>query len=138
MDVKKLTLNGTLLSSGWTGNKGASAGGGIWVNCTRFSLGENGAVSVEGGSGVNANPGSGGGGGRAAICVGLSEDQMLQLFTSATHTAKGVTVSSLDERIGSRFTAAGGPAGSASYAAGTAGSGVFIQRLLSGTLILVR
>jgi hypothetical protein len=138
MNAQSLTLNGTLISSGYTGNKGASAGGGIWVNCGRFAIGANGVVSVEGGSGANANTGSGGGGGRAAICVGLSEGQMLQLFTSATHTAKGVTVSSLAERIGARFTAEGGPAGSASYSAGTAGSGVFIQRLLSGTLILVR
>jgi hypothetical protein len=138
MDAKKLTLNGTLIASGFTGNKGASAGGGIWVNCSRFAIGENGVVSVEGGSGANANAGSGGGGGRAAICVGLSEKQMLQLFTNATHTAKGVTLSSLAGSIGSRFTAAGGPAGSASYSAGTAGSGVFIQSLPSGTLILVR
>ena len=133
MDAKSLTLNGTLISSGYTGNKGASAGGGIWVNCAEFSIGENAVISVEGGSGV-LTAGSGGGGGRAAICIGLSDDQMLQIFTNYTHAAEGVTVSSLAESIGARFTAAGGP-GNASYSPGTDGSGVYIISTLGKKIL---
>lgn len=84
---------------------------------------------------MNGNPGSGGGGGRAAICVGLSDDKMLNLFN--THATGSVTMTPLAEVIGARFSAAGGPAGSTSYSTGTAGSGVYIQTLPPGTLMLL-
>ena len=133
MNAKKLALNGALVSSGYTGNKGGSAGGGIWVNCSKFSIGANASISVEGGSGMST-AGSGGGGGRTAICVGLSDDKMLNLFD--TRAAKGVTLTPLAEVIGARFSAAGGPAATG-FTAGTAGSGVYIQALPPGTCIFL-
>lgn len=125
LDCTMLDLEGALLAQGLlaAGNKGGSSGGGIWVVCETFNAGSAAKVFAQGGSATGAN--SGGGGGRIAICEGLTDEQVLELFESNDHLATDATVSSLAEKLGARFSAAGGT-GTTSRSDGYDGTGVYI------------
>lgn len=125
LDCTKLDLEGALLAQGLpaSGNKGGSAGGGIWVVCETLTAGTDAKVFAQGGSATGAN--SGGGGGRIAICEGLTVEQVLELFESDDHLATDATVSSLADKLGARFSAAGGT-GTSQRSNGYDGTGVYI------------
>ena len=124
MDCASLALNGTLKANGSSRNKGGSAGGGIWVNAGEITLGDSARVSAQGGSGVSGQ-GSGGGGGRIALCQGLSDEQMQELFASDEHICEGVSVSSLIDKYGATCISVAGGTGHASYTTGEDGTAVF-------------
>lgn len=125
LDCDRLDLEGALLANGKAagGNKGASAGGSVWVICSQFNPGANCQVEAMGGVATGAN--SGGGGGRVAICEGLSEEQVEALFSSADHTAPDTVVSELSEKLTTRFSVAGGT-GTTQRSDGYDGTGVYI------------
>lgn len=125
LDCTTLDLEGALLAQGIaaSGNKGGSSGGGIWVICETFNAESDAKVFAQGGSATGAN--SGGGGGRIAICEGLTDEQVLELFESDDHLATDATVSSLAEKLGARFSAAGGT-GTSQRSNGYDGTGVYI------------
>ena len=125
LDCTTLDLEGALLAQGYSasGNKGASAGGGIWVVCEEFTAGTDAKVFAQGGNATGAN--SAGGGGRVAICEGLTDEQVLELFGSDDHLATDATVSSLADKLGARFSAAGGT-GTSERSNGFDGTGVYI------------
>ena len=125
LDCTTLDLEGALLAQGYlaSGNKGASAGGGIWVVCETFTAGTDAKVFAQGGNSTGDN--SAGGGGRIAICEGLTNEQVLELFETADHLATDATVSSLADKLGARFSAAGGT-GTSSRSNGYDGTGVYI------------
>ena len=136
IDAESLTLDGTLTAvPSMSGQKGCSAGGGIFVNVGTFTPGANCLVTVDGGLGKD---GSGGGAGRAAICIGLDPEQMTNLVVSADHTAEGATITPLADYLGSRFSCAGGLASStASYSNGQPGTGVYIVNTLGQVTLTV-
>ena len=125
LDCTTLDLEGALLAQGLgaSGNKGGSSGGGIWVICETFNAGQDAKVFAQGGNASGAN--SGGGGGRVAICEGLTEEQVLELFTTEAHLATDTFVSSLAEKLGACFSAAGGT-GTSERSNGYDGTGVYI------------
>jgi hypothetical protein len=131
-----ITLNGVLTAEGgFTPHGGGSAGGGIWINCTSFTPGDNAWVSVKGSSlaGASAN-GGGGGGGRASICIGLSETQMAGLY--ASNATDNVTITPLADVLTTKFTAAGGT-GYGTGGAGESGSGVYIVNTAGAVVLQV-
>ena len=136
LDADSLTLEGSLTATGpMPTQKGAAAGGGILVNVGEFTPGESCLVSVRG---TDGKEGSGGGGGRAAICVGLTREQMFALATNETHEAEGATVSPLADYLTTRFDCAGGAASStATYSDGTAGTGVYIVNTAGSVTLTV-
>lgn len=137
LDCTTLDLEGALLAQGLPagGNKGGSAGGGIWVVCETFTAGTDAKVFAQGGSATGAN--SGGGGGRIAICEGLTVEQVLELFESDDHLATGATVSSLADKLGARFSAAGGT-GTSQRSNGYDGTGVYIVNTAGKNTMVVQ
>lgn len=137
LDCTTLDLEGALLAQGLPagGNKGGSAGGGIWVVCETFTAGTDAKVFAQGGSATGAN--SGGGGGRIAICEGLTVEQVLELFESDDHLATDATVSPLADKLGARFSAAGGT-GTSQRSNGYDGTGVYIVNTAGKNTMVVQ
>ena len=127
LDCKTLDLDGGLLAQAKVAasgsNKGGAAGGGIWVVCEEFNPGLDCIIKAEGGN--SSGPNAGGGGGRVAICEGLTNEQVLELFGSDDHLATDATVSSLADKLGARLSVAGGT-GTTSRSNGYPGTGVYI------------
>ena len=123
LDATELVLDGSIVSTGGRGNKGGGAGGSIWINAGKYEFGDAALVSVAGG---NASNGGGGGAGRAALCEGLTDEQMEQLLASDEHTADDISVSELADKLGAKFSAAGGLLAGANRTAGEPGTGVYI------------
>lgn len=120
LDCRTLNLGGGLLATGHSAGKGGSAGGSIWVICDTFNAGDNCKVFADGG-----NKNCGGGGGRIAICEGLTDEQVTNLW--ATHEAPaGVTVTDLADKLQSRTTVAGGTGVVGKYSKGYPGTAFYL------------
>ena len=120
LDCRTLNLGGGLLATGHSAGKGGSAGGSIWVICDTFNAGDNCKVFADGG-----NKNCGGGGGRIAICEGLMDEQVTNLW--ATHEAPaGVTVTDLADKLQSRTTVAGGTGVVGKYSKGYPGTAFYL------------
>ena len=121
-EADSLTLNGKIMAT--CGDvyyaKGGLGGGAAWINVKNLTVGDNAFVSVAGGK----STGGGGGGGRAAICVGLTDEQLESLAFSDDHTAEDVNITPLTDFLGERFSCAGGV--STSKTPGQPGTGVYI------------
>ena len=90
LDTDSLTLGGTISANAFYGGnqheRGAPAGGSIWITCDSYTLGENARLTANGQNGVafqSYNIG-GGGGGRIAIAMGLSAAQKTELARTGT------------------------------------------------------
>ena len=120
LDCATLNLDGGLIATGRSGGKGGSAGGSIWVVCDTFNAGDDCKVFADGG-----DKNCGGGGGRIAICEGLTDDQVTNLW--ATHAApQDVTVTDLADKLGARMTVAGGTGILGKYSKGYPGTAYYL------------
>ena len=120
LDCTTLDLDGGLLATGHSGSKGGSAGGSIWVICDTFNAGDSCQVFADGG-----NKNCGGGGGRIAICEGLTDEQVTNLW--AIHAApQDVTVTDLADKLGARMTVAGGTGILGKYSKGYPGTAFYL------------
>ena len=137
LDCTTLVLDGALLAQGIAGegNKGGSSGGGIWVVCESFTAGLDAKLFAQGGNSTGGN--SGGGGGRIAICEGLTAEQIDELFSRADHLATDVTISQLTDKLGARYSTAGGT-GTTAYSDGFEGTGVFMVNTAGKMLMTIQ
>lgn len=90
LDTGALALDGTISASAFFGGtqheRGAPAGGSVWITCDTFTPGENFAIAANGLNGVafqTYNIG-GGAGGRIAVATGLSAAQKTELARTGT------------------------------------------------------
>ena len=105
LDCATLDLDGALTANGGNagGNKGAGAGGSVFVICDTLDAGANCAIAAEGGAPTGEN--SGGGGGRILVCEGLTAAQIAALQETKAPPA-GVATANLADKFGTRASAA--------------------------------
>ena len=90
LDTGALTLDGTVSASAFFGGsqheRGAPAGGSVWITCDSFTPGENFALTADGQNGVSFQSYNigGGAGGRIAVATGLSAAQKTELARTGT------------------------------------------------------
>ena len=128
-----VTLDGTIRSNGENGANasGAGSGGAIFVVCTSFEGGASGELQADGGTG-GAN-GGGGGGGRIAVWYGVPEAKRAAILAG---DLSGTVITSSYDKFEGTLDVNGGSGG---HAAGSDGTAVFLSLPLSkGTLFLVR
>ena len=130
IDAHSVVLAGSLLASGENGGNSGGAGGSVWVACDEFSATASAVINVNGGK--PTKDATGGGGGRASICVGLTDEQLLALRDS--DEVDGVLRTPLADVVPG-FTAAGGDCASWTGSSGEDGTGVYIVHIGEGVTL---
>ena len=101
LDTDSLSLGGTISANAFYGGnqheRGAPAGGSVWITCREYELGQNARLTADGQNGVafNSYDIGGGAGGRIAIATGLSAAQKTELARTGTTSDISATTSLL-------------------------------------------
>ncbi len=134
LSADTILLTGTLTAKGNNGGTyGGGSGGSIYVIAgTTFTADPASTISVRGGD-ITRNSSGGGGGGRAAVCVGLTAEQLVAVRGS--DEVEGIRYSDLGDVVPG-FTAAGGLKSSYTSASpGQDGTGVYLLNT-AGSIVL--
>ncbi len=133
VDARTVTLSGSFKAYGANGgaSSGGGAGGSVWVTCEEFHPTETASIDVSGGTPTKDGTGAGGGG-RASVCVGLTDEQLVAL--RASDEVEGVLRTPLVDIVPG-FTAAGGDCGGWSGSSGEEGTGVYIVHVGAGVTL---
>lgn len=147
--ASRITLEGKILANGYGGYAiGSGSGGGVWLTCDKFALGDNGAIEARHDNGCGYGGTGGGGGGRIAVGLRLNAGQIEKLYRRGE--VRGMTVTpfesvtdgtALAEKIGNawtgRYNVAGGTAPGDGLP-GTAGTAVMVEAPAEGTVFMMR
>lgn len=138
INANNVLLNGTLTANG-SGDRtyqGSSSGGGIWVTCNGFALGETAMLLAKSGVGYNYSYCNSGGGGRIAIGLKLSPGQIDRLY--ATGNSRGALVQNLADlpEFTGKFSIEAGVANQG--IAGQSGSAILMVAPPAGTMLILR
>ncbi len=158
IDAGAIVLNGKITAYG-VGHYGAAggAGGGVWLTCRSFQLGDKGDITADGGRATSYGGSGGGGGGRIAIGLKFTPQQLARLYVrgsvggmKVTPLAEITAGSELADKFGNpwtgRFSVLGGYGykGSGSTAdvspavRAESGTAVLVESPGAGTMLIMR
>ena len=81
------------------------SGGGVWLTCRKFHLGDNAYISVRGGRSIDYGDNGGGAGGRIAIGLNFSDGRLKRMYEKGT--LPGISMTDLAEISPDSETTAG-------------------------------
>ncbi len=138
IDAREIVLNGKILANAHGGYRvGGGSGGGVWLTCRHFSLGENAMIEARHSDGSSYSGTGGGGGGRIAIGVKFTDDQLEWIYRRGTLQNMVVTpLADIQEWVG-HYNVSGG-VGPGDGRSGTDGTAVFVVAPGPGTVMSVR
>jgi hypothetical protein len=158
IDASSIVLNGKITAYG-VGHYAAAggAGGGVWLTCRSFLLGDNGDITADGGRATSYGGSGGGGGGRIAIGLKFSQMQLERMYRrgsvrdmKVTPLAEITTGSELADMFGNPWTGRFSVLGGYGYKAvgGTGevspavradpGTAVVVEAPAPGTLLIMQ